>query len=133
MNKLLPIVTLVAVTMISSCATAPESSGTAAPTTQPAPTTRPMAEGMLRAEGRVVPAQRATLSLPSGGVVAEVLIAEGDQVQAGQALLRLDRARAEAMVAQAEAEVAQAQAAYEKLQGSAPPEETARMLGEEQG
>jgi hypothetical protein len=47
----------------------------------------------LVAEARVVPVQSAALSLPSGGIVAALLVREGDRVQAGQALLRLDRAR----------------------------------------
>jgi HlyD family secretion protein len=72
-----------------------------------------------------VPAHSAALGVPTGGIVAEVLVSEGDQVQAGQALLRLDQARAEATIAQAEAELAQAQAAYAKLQGSATPEDIA--------
>jgi HlyD family secretion protein len=79
----------------------------------------------LVAEARVVPVQRAALGMPSGGIVAAVLAAEGDQVQAGQVLLRLDQARASATVAQAEAELAQAEAAYQQLQGSAAPEEIA--------
>jgi HlyD family secretion protein len=79
----------------------------------------------LVAEARVVPVQSAALSLPSGEIVAAVLVREGDRVQAGQALLRLDRARAEAAVAQAQAEIAQAQAAYEKLLAGATPAEVA--------
>ena len=123
MNKLLPMVAVVIATVIAGCASAPEGGGAAAPTTLPAPTARVAAAGTLAAEARVVPAQRAALGVPSGGIVAEVLVAEGDQVQAGQVLLRLDRARATAAVAQAEAELAQAQAAYEKLQESATSEE----------
>jgi HlyD family secretion protein len=114
----------------AGCSTAPEGGGAAAPTTQPAPTTRVAAEGRLAAEARVVPVHSAALSLPSGGIVAEVLVAEGNQVQAGQVLLRLDRARAMATVAQAEAELAQAQATYEKLRGSASPEEIAAAEAE---
>jgi HlyD family secretion protein len=79
----------------------------------------------LVAEGKVVPLQHALLSLPAGGIVATVLVTEGDRVTAGQPLLRLDRARAEANVAQAEAILAQAEAAYEKLRAGATPEEIA--------
>ena len=113
MNKLLPMVAVVMAAVIAGCASAPEGGAAAAPTTPPAPTARVAATGTLVAEARVVPAQRAALGMPSGGIVAEVLVAEGDQVQPGQVLLRLDRARATAAVAQAEAELAQAQAAYE--------------------
>ncbi|HEU5101190.1 MAG TPA: biotin/lipoyl-binding protein, partial [Roseiflexaceae bacterium] len=125
MNKLLPAVALALAAAIAGCATTPESGRAAAPTTQPAPTARAVPGGALTAEARVIPARHAALSVPSGGIVAEVLVAEGDRVAAGQALLRLDRARAEAEVAQAEAEVAQAEAAYKKLHGSAPAEEIA--------
>jgi len=94
-------------------------------TAQIAPTEPVVAEEQLVAEARVVPVHGAALSLPGGGIVAEVLVAEGDQVQAGQALLRLDQARATAAVAQAEAQLAQAQAAYEQLTAGATPEEIA--------
>src|SRR5687767_2579119 len=42
------------------------------------------------AEAKVVPARSAALSLPIGGLVAEVLVSEGDQVTAGQVIARLD-------------------------------------------
>src|SRR5262245_19855518 len=79
----------------------------------------------LVAEGKVVPLQHALLSLPTGGIVSMVRIAEGDRVAAGQPLFTLDRARAEANLAQAEANLAQAQTAYEKLREGATPEEIA--------
>lgn len=79
----------------------------------------------LVAEGKVVPLQHALLSLPAGGIVTVVRVAEGDRVAAGQPLLELDRARAQANLAQAEANLAQAQAAYEKLRDGATPEEIA--------
>jgi HlyD family secretion protein len=98
----------------------------AAETTAPAVPAAPAQEDdQLVVEARVVPVQRAMLSLPSGGIVAEVLAAEGDQVEAGQVLLRLDQARASAMVAQAEAQLAQAQAAFEQLRAGATPAEIA--------
>jgi len=83
------------------------------------------ADERLVAEGKVVPLQHALLSLPTGGIVTAVLVAEGDRVTAGQLLLGLDRARAEANVAQARANLGQAQAAYEKLRAGATPEEIA--------
>jgi HlyD family secretion protein len=92
------------------------------PTTQPAPVA---AEENLVAEARVVPVHSAALNVPSGGIIAEMLVAEGDHVQAGQALLRLDRARALAMVGQAEAQLAQAQATAAQLRAGATPEEIA--------
>ena len=79
----------------------------------------------LVAEGKVVPLQHALLSLPTGGIVTMVRVAEGDQVTAGQPLIELDRARAEATVAQADANLVQAEATYAKLRGGATPEEIA--------
>jgi HlyD family secretion protein len=101
-----------------------------APTTQTAPSGAVAAEGTLLAEARVVPLQSAALSAPGGGIVAELLVAEGEQVQPGQVLLRLDPARAQAAVAQAEAQLAQAQASYEQLRAGATPEEIAAAEAE---
>ncbi|MEZ4622700.1 MAG: biotin/lipoyl-binding protein [Caldilineaceae bacterium] len=42
------------------------------------------------ADARVVPVQRAGLSAAVGGIVAELLVKEGDQVTAGQPILRID-------------------------------------------
>ena len=75
------------------------------------------------AEAVVVPVRDAQLSLPTGGIVAEVLVAEGDQVEAGQVLVRLDSARQEAAVAQAEAQVLRAQNTVAELKAGARPEE----------
>jgi multidrug resistance efflux pump len=41
------------------------------------------------ADGRVIPVQSAELSLETGGVVSEILVQEGDSVEAGQPLVRL--------------------------------------------
>ena len=59
------------------------------------------------ADAVVVPLQSARLSMPAGGIAAEVLVDEGDEVEAGQPLLRLGAARQAAAVAQAEAQVRQ--------------------------
>jgi HlyD family secretion protein len=96
-----------------------------------APTAIPVVEEeQLVAEARVVPAQNVELSLPNGGVVAKLLVAEGDRVQAGQTLLQLDQARAQAEVAQAEAQLARAQAAFEQVGGGATPPEIAAAEAE---
>jgi len=97
---------------------------------QPRPMPSTQADERLVAEGKVVPVQRATLSLPTGGIVASVLASSGNQVTTGQPLLRLDRAGAEANVAQAVANLAAAKAAYNRLQAGATPEEIA--IGEAQ-
>jgi HlyD family secretion protein len=100
--------------------------GGASETATEEPSTTPVvAEETLVAEAKVVPAQYAALSLPIGGVIAEVLVREGDQVQSGQALLRLDRVRAAAEVARAAALLAQTEAAYDRLAAGATAEEIA--------
>lgn len=66
---------------------------------------------VVSAEGFVVPAQEADLSFEVGGQVVEVLVAEGDRVEAGQVLMRLDSGDQQQAVVQAEAGVAQAEAA----------------------
>jgi HlyD family secretion protein len=75
------------------------------------------------AEARVVPACSVQLGLPVGGVVAEVLAAEGDQVVAGQVLVRLEAARQAAAVAQAEAQLQRAQTGLGKLRAGPRPQE----------
>ncbi|KAA3646503.1 MAG: HlyD family efflux transporter periplasmic adaptor subunit [Chloroflexi bacterium] len=68
------------------------------------------------AEGRLVPADSASLSFPSGGRVLEILVEEGESVNAGDPLARLsnfDQLRAS--VASAEAERVSAQQALDDL------------------
>jgi HlyD family secretion protein len=94
-------------------------------TAQLTPTTMASTENILVAEAKVVPVQSAALSFSGGGRAAEVLVREGDLVQTGQPLVRLDRGRAEANVAQAEAQLAQAEAAYKQFRAGATLEELA--------
>jgi HlyD family secretion protein len=81
--------------------------------------------GDIVSDAVVVPVRDAQLSLPTGGIVAEVLVAEGDQVEAGQVLVRLDAARQEAAVAQAEAQLLRVQNTLAELKAGARPEEIA--------
>ncbi len=74
-------------------------------------------------DGRVVPAQRAELSLPASGILAEILVAEGDEVEAGQPLLRLQAAQQQAAVAQAQAQLARAEARLAELKVGAQAQE----------
>lgn len=83
------------------------------------------ADERVVAEARVTPVQSAALAMNTGGVVAEILITEGDTVAAEQILLRLDSRRQEALVAQAEADLARAEAALASLTTGATEEEIA--------
>ncbi|UCC86481.1 MAG: HlyD family efflux transporter periplasmic adaptor subunit [Anaerolineales bacterium] len=75
------------------------------------------------AEAKVVPVQYAALSLPVGGIVTEVSVGEGDSVQAGQLLLRVEAAQQVAAVAQAEAGLQNAQAQLDELKAGPRPQE----------
>ncbi len=98
--------------------TAPAADGAATPISAPIRT-----DSRINVEGVVVPVEQARLSLPSGGVVAEVLVAEGDTVTAGQPLLRVKAEQQAAAVAQAEAALAGAQARLADLKAGARPQE----------
>jgi multidrug resistance efflux pump len=75
---------------------------------------------LVRAEGRVVPSHYANLSTAASGQVTELLVQEGDQVQAGAVILRLgDREQYQAQIAAAEMELLSAQQALEELQKNA--------------
>jgi HlyD family secretion protein len=65
---------------------------------------------VVSAEGFVVPDREVDLAFQAGGQVAEVLVSEGDAVQAEQVLSRLDSTDQQMVVAQAKSGVAQAEA-----------------------
>lgn len=73
----------------------------------------------------VVPVRYANLSLSTGGIVAEILVEEGEQVEAGQLLVRLENERQLIAIAQAEARVRSAQANIDELRAGARSEELA--------
>jgi len=62
----------------------------------------------------------------AGGRIAEVLVREGDEVKAGQALVRLDVEELRAQLEQAEARVSQHEARLARLERGARPEEKAQ-------
>ncbi len=69
----------------------------AAPATATSPAAAPALDAVV-AEGSLVPAQEMVLAFPAGGRVLEVAAAEGDTVQAGDVLARLEGS--EALLAQ---------------------------------
>src|SRR4249919_1868532 len=71
----------------------------------PAPSIPPVAESTpVTSDARAVPIRHVELNAPgAGGVVTEVMVAEGDTVTAGQPLLRLDDADAKVAVDEAQA------------------------------
>ncbi len=64
----------------------------------------------ISAEAQVVPRAYAALAFELGGPIAEILVSEGEMVEAGTPLLRLDSREQEIIVRQAETAVQQAQA-----------------------
>jgi HlyD family secretion protein len=95
-----------------------------APEAQPAAAAEPVkASNQIIAEAKVVPARSAALSLRVGGVVAEVLAQEGQQLHTGQTIARLDDAQQQARVAAAETKLQQAQASLDKLLAGANEQE----------
>ena len=74
----------------------------ATPTKSEAFVTGPNTPEVVTAEGKIVPANDATLAFRLSARVAEILVQEGDTVEAGQTLIQLENADSKAAVAQAE-------------------------------
>lgn len=99
---------------------------TGAPTATPLPPVT--AAGGVVADARVLPVRSAVLSLPSGGRITAIEVEEGQVVEAGETLLRLDSARQASAVLQAEAELAGAQAGLDKVKKGADAETVAAAV-----
>jgi HlyD family secretion protein len=84
-----------------------------------------IASNTVVADAKVVPSRSATLSFVSGGMVADVLVKEGDQVSAGQVLARLDDTDLQLKLEKARVDLQQAQADQQALERGATPEQIA--------
>ena len=116
------LVLLAGLALLAGCAL--PGAGNQAAEAQPTATPQPVrAASQVVADAAVVPVLESSLSMPAGGIVQEVLVAEGDTVEAGQPLLRLRSLSQQAAVAQAEAGVARAQARVDELKAGPRPEE----------
>jgi HlyD family secretion protein len=82
-------------------------------------------DATVNAAGQVKPERVVNLSFRSQGRVSEVLVQDGDVVQQGQPLVRLDDRELRLRVQQAQAALDLAQASYHKLQVGASPEQIA--------
>ncbi|MBK9230313.1 MAG: HlyD family efflux transporter periplasmic adaptor subunit [Anaerolineae bacterium] len=121
-NKWLMGIIVAAVVIGSGVVILGRGAGQQTPSLEAAPIAQQTTSAIV-AEGRVVPVQSAGLSFAASGIVAEVLVKEGDVVSANQALLRLNGARAQANVAQAQASLSRAQARLTELKaGPRAPE-----------
>jgi HlyD family secretion protein len=104
MKKLLLIIVTVA--LLAGCSQANSSAPAATPTIN-----APAAESKTSsATGYVTPVRYADLAFRTGGRVIQVLVKEGDQVKAGQPLVKLDDAELKAGLLQAQADLARWQA-----------------------
>lgn len=95
------------------------------PTPTPTSVTQ-SSEEVVSAQAFVTPLHHSDLAFRSGGRVAEILVAEGDQVKQGQALIRLQDDELKAGVAQSQAALNVAQANEALVNESARPEELAQ-------
>lgn len=96
---------------------APDATAT---TPDPAPTAETVAQvntiaidtgvDTVSAEGQIVPLRQTLLAFTGTGILTEVLVPEGQDVVAGQPIIRLDTADQELALTQAESQLAQAEA-----------------------
>lgn len=111
---------LLALVTLTGCQTlAPQTGPNDGPTPMPAV----KADSRVIADGHVVPIRSADLSFSTTGIIEEVLVAEGDQVEAGQLLARLGNARQTASLLQAEADAQRAQARLDQVAAGARAQE----------
>jgi len=112
--SILLIVSLLGGLLLSACSGSAPAGGS--PQTQETAIPPVQADGDLLVEGRLVPAEYVNLSFNMTGVIVEVLVEEGQQVEAGQPLARLDqREKLAAQVAAAELELVSARQALKAL------------------
>ncbi|MFO7684443.1 MAG: efflux RND transporter periplasmic adaptor subunit [Chloroflexota bacterium] len=88
--------------------------------------------GQVTAEGQVVPLFDVNLSFQTGGVVAEILVSEGDTVTVGAPLIRLQSDDVELALAQARARQTSAEAALNLVQNQLALAEAAVTTAETQ-
>ena len=77
------------------------------------------------AEAVVVPIQYAALSMSSSGIVSEILVQEGDVVEPGQLIARLENQRQLLNIAQAEARIRSLEARLRELRSGSRSEDIA--------
>ncbi|WP_430676853.1 efflux RND transporter periplasmic adaptor subunit [Leptolyngbya sp. AN10] len=81
----------------------------------------------ISANGTVQPAQSVNVSPKSSGVLRQLLVKEGDRVQAGQILAYMDDSNFQGQLIQAQAQVATAEANLKRLESGNRPQEIAQV------
>jgi HlyD family secretion protein len=80
----------------------------------------------ITASGKVVPVQSVNISPKNPGVLAELYVEQGDRVEKGQIIARMDVGDIQAQIAQYRANLAQAQAQLAEAQAGTRPQEIAQ-------
>ncbi len=80
----------------------------------------------ITASGKVVPVQSVNISPKNPGVLGELYVEQGDRVQKGQIIARMDVGEIEAQVLQYKANIAQAQAQLDQARAGSRPQEIAQ-------
>lgn len=116
------IIVVVTIVLLTSCSVTQT-------TAEPTPLPPVSADISIVAAGRVMPGQYASLGFSQSGKVAEVLVAEGDAVEADQTIARLESTEAmQAEVARAELEVLLSEQALAALYDYSDSDQAALQL-----
>lgn len=91
----------------------------------PTPMPEPAFESLVSVTGKVVPAKWARLSIQADGTVEDVLVQAGDEVKAGDLVVKLDLVDAQLAISAAEAQLTNAEAEVERLKSQPRPTDVA--------
>lgn len=80
----------------------------------------------ISANGTIQPAQSVNVSPKSSGVLKQLLVKEGDRVEAGQVLARMDDSNFQGQLIQAQAQIANTEANLQQLESGNRPQEIAQ-------
>ncbi len=126
-KTLTPLALLLVIALLLVGCSAPDAAPDPGAELTPSPDLPP--SNAVVADGRVVPLRSAALSLETGGVVSEILVVEGDEVQQGEPLIRLSTAdQLAAAAAAAELQVITARQELAALQDNADVATALAML-----
>lgn len=122
---LLTMLALLIAAAVAGCGARPSPSGQSADTLETAQVQRGTLVARVSASGSVEPNRRVALTFKTAGEVEEVYVAAGDEVAAGDPLVKLKADEVELQQAQARAALAAAEAQLAQLTASAKPEDIA--------
>lgn len=123
-QTIITLAALLLVLVVAGCSQTPGEVDTtegAEPTIEPVDTVGETDPGAISALGQVIPAEKGGMSFTISGIIEEILVEEGDVVEAGDEIARLDTTQLDIAVERAEAALAVAEAKLERA--SAGPAE----------